>query len=171
MKKDTREIYKVLLKHGKKVLYSEEFVRAFHQKHHYRTSVAEHTLQVAAISVRLCRFLKRHGIAVDERAAVRGALMHDLGMVGRREKYKNDVECSQRHPIESAKVARRLYPDLDQKTVDIIERHMWPVKPYPLPTSVESIVVSLADKWGSITDLLPFAQPWEHRWAGTFVKE
>ena len=124
MKKDTREIYKVLLKHGKKVLYSEEFVRAFHQKHHYRTSVAEHTLQVAAISVRLCRFLKRHGIAVDERAAVRGALMHDLGMVGRREKYKNDVECSQRHPIESAKVARRLYPDLDQKTVDIIERHI-----------------------------------------------
>ena len=168
MKKDTKEIYLVMLRYGKEVLYSRVFFDAFHQRHHFRTSVAEHTLQVTAISLLLCRCLERHGVRVDERAVVRGALMHDLGMVGRYDKYKNNMECSQRHPVESVRIAEQLYPGLDKKTKDIILRHMWPVKPYPLPASVESIIVSLADKWGSITDLLPFAQPWEHRWAQTF---
>ena len=87
-------------------------------------------------------------------AVVKGALCHDLGILGRYEKYKSNKECSRRHPADSVEIARKLVEDLPEKSADIIERHMWPAGHSKAPNSLECVIVSVADKYAAIKDLV-----------------
>ena len=138
--------------YGKKILESEDFRRGYGQVHHGNTSVAQHSLDVAQAAVLLCRKFQERGYQPDERTVVIGALCHDLGILGRHEKYSNFVECCFRHPLDSVKTARKIFPDLDDKTAKAISRHMFPMTILP-PTSLEGAIVSLADKYVSIKSL------------------
>lgn len=169
MKQDIQRIRRQLLRYGKEILYSPVFGACFYQRHHYRTSVGEHSLQVAAVSLRICDYLEKRGISVNRDVIVKAALMHDLGMVGRYQRYRNNYECGKRHPEESVKEAKKIYPDLDPLTEEVILGHMWPLSVHP-PRSREGVIICIADKWGSMTDLMPFAQRWDHRWAKYFRK-
>ena len=117
MKKSKRfaeeELERRIRKYGKPVLSDRCFLAAEHQKHHFRTSVASHSRQVALYTLKICRALQANGIAVDEEMAVRAALCHDLGIVGRKQKYKNNYECLRRHPVDSVEVAKRIFPQMD----------------------------------------------------------
>ena len=100
------------------------------------------------------RTLKKLHIKVNVPAVVVASLCHDLGMLGRYEKFSSGKECSREHPKESVAVARELVSDLPEKTEDIIERHMWPMGQAKAPNSIEGIVVSVADKYNAVKDLV-----------------
>lgn len=102
----------------------------------------------------LCYALRKLKINVSIPAVVIGALCHDLGILGRGEKYDSKKECSREHPKESVEVARVLVDELPEKTEDIIERHMWPVGDSKAPNSIEGAVVSVADKYNAVKDIV-----------------
>ena len=77
---------------------------------------------------------------------------HDLGMLGREEKYRNRRDAWRRHPQESVRAAREVLPDLNRNTEACIAAHMWPLAGRPLP-SREGAVVVAADKYATIMDL------------------
>ena len=143
-----------LMLYGNDVLQSEEMKKAFDQTHHQWSTVGEHTFRVAFSSVMICYALKKLNIKVSIPAVVIGALCHDLGILGRSEKYSSGKECSREHPKESVTVARELVGDLPEKTEGIIERHMWPIGQSKAPDSIESVVVSVADKYNAVKDLV-----------------
>ncbi len=144
---------KDLQRYGAKILTSGQFRKAGRQKHHLRASVAEHSVRVARASLKIAYALDNFGIRTDKRSLVIGSLCHDLGMLGRDEKYKNNAECCRRHPGDSVEESRKLVPDIDLKTQQIIERHMFPLNGRP-PTSLEGAIVSAADKYASVQDLI-----------------
>ena len=43
---------------------------------------------------------------------------------------------------------------MPDKTEDIIERHMWPAGHTKAPNSIEGFVVSVADKYNAVKDLV-----------------
>ena len=140
--------------YGDEIIDSEEMQQAFEQIHHLRSTVGDHTMRVTASSLRLCYILKKLRVNVDIPAVVIASLCHDLGMLGRDEKYSSDKECYREHPKDSVTVARELVSEMPEKTEDIIERHMWPMGPTEAPNSVEGLVVSVADKYNAVKDLV-----------------
>lgn len=140
--------------YGRDILTSKEFAEAYEQTHHHKSTVAKHSLRVARDTIRVCEFLSRHGVEVDERKAVRAALLHDLGILGRDERFSSSYEMSRRHPIESAMKASKFEPVMDETMRQAIERHMFPVFAKP-PTKPEAVAVCIADKMGSFQDLFP----------------
>ena len=147
-------IQKDINRYGKKILESDKMKEAYEQTHHQWATVGEHTLRVTATSVLFCYALNKLNIKVSLPAIVIGALCHDLGILGRDEKYSTAKECSKEHPVDSVKVARELVPSLSDKSADIIERHMWPVGESKAPNSIEGVVVSVADKYSAVKDLI-----------------
>ena len=140
--------------YGNDVLRSDEMKQAYEQTHHMWSTVGEHTLRVAMSSVMICYALKKLHIKVNIPAVVIGSLCHDLGMLGRREKYSSASESNREHPKESVTVARDLMGELPEKTEEIIEQHMWPLGDSKAPDSIESAVVSVADKYTAVKDLV-----------------
>jgi uncharacterized protein len=140
--------------YGGEVIDSEEMQKAFDQTHHFWSTVGEHTIRVTASSMKICYVLKKLHINVNIPAVVVASLCHDLGMLGRDEKYTSDKECHREHPKDSVAVAREIVSEMPEKTEDIIERHMWPMGPSEAPNSVEGFVVSIADKYNAVKDLV-----------------
>ena len=50
--------------------------------------------------------------------------------------------------------AIKLMEDLPEKSADIIERHMWPAGHSKMPNSLEGVIVSAADKYAAVKDLI-----------------
>ncbi len=147
-----RNVETILFTYGREIMDSEEFQSAFCQIHHMRTTVAEHSINVAVISILLCLVLAKLHCAVDLQAVVQAALCHDLGILGREEKYHSNYQCCRQHPVDSVEVAKRILGDYDDKTLKIIETHMWPARP-GRPHSLEGYVVTLADKYAAIREV------------------
>ena len=150
-------------RYGGDVLDSDLMKEAFKQRHHLRSTLGDHTYRVTRASLRISYLLHRLHIPVDLESIVVGALCHDLGMIGRDEKYASNGECYQKHPDDSAEVARKLFPDLSEKTEEVIRRHMWPIEPGKAPDSLEGYVVSAADKYSSIIDLIKGSGAYSHK--------
>ena len=140
--------------YGSEILNSDEMREAFGQTHHTRSTVGEHTQRVAEKSLAICYALDRLHIRTDIPAVVTGSLCHDLGILGRDEKYESERECYRHHPADSLEVARKLVDILPDKTRDIIEHHMWPTAGSKAPGSLEGIIVSAADKAAAVEDFI-----------------
>ena len=144
-----------IIRYGKDILTSEVFRKAASQPHHVKSTVWDHTMNVCIIAVKLCRERMRRGIRLNEKDLVQAALCHDLGMVGREEKYKNVFETWLKHPVESAKIAKEIVPDLSPNAEMMIRCHMWPLSGLS-PQSREGRLLCLADKYASMAD-------WQYR--------
>ena len=143
----------VIRKYGNDILASKEFKKARRQIHHHRTTVASHSVRTAIAGLKICLALRKIGINVDTRMVVRTALLHDLGMVGRNERYRNNYECCVKHPENSASISKQICPDLDEKSLAAIESHMWPLSTR-IPRTKEALVLCMADKVSSVEDLI-----------------
>lgn len=152
-------IRKELDAYGSDVLESDEMQRAFEQTHHQKSTVAEHTIRVAMSSVMICYALRKLHISTNIPAVVVGSLCHDLGIIGRDEKYSSERECHREHPKDSVAVAKELIEDLPEGTEQIIERHMWPIGDSKAPRTLESAVVSVADKYTAVKDIVKGREP------------
>ena len=82
-----------LERYGRTILRSDEMRRAYQQTHHTRSTVGEHIQRVAEKSLAICYVLDRLHIRTDIPAVVAGSLCHDLGILGRDEKYSSEKEC------------------------------------------------------------------------------
>ena len=154
-KQSRREaMHEDLMLYGGKILNSEEMQRAFTQKHHTLSSVGAHTMRVAMTSLAICYALKKLHIKTDISSVVTGSLCHDLGILGRDEKYHSSGECSRQHPLDSVEIANKLTGGLSDKEADIIARHMWPVGKSKPPNSLEGAIVSAADKVAAVEDFV-----------------
>ncbi len=154
-KQSRREaMHEDLMLYGGKILNSEEMQRAFTQKHHTLSSVGAHTMRVAMTSLAICYALKKLHIKTDISSVVTGSLCHDLGILGRNEKYHSSGECSRQHPLDSVEIASKLTGGLSDKEADIIARHMWPVGKSKPPNSLEGAIVSAADKVAAVEDFV-----------------
>ena len=155
MRKDKPELRKrierIMQRYGKRILERPEFEQAMHQTHHRRTTVGKHTLHVAAAAIGICILLDKIHVHVKEEDVVNGALLHDLGILGRAEKYKNNHECLRKHAEDSVETAKKIIPDLNANTEDIIRNHMWPFSGTH-PKTKEAVIVSAADKIASVRD-------------------
>ena len=159
MNKNRKEqIIKEIKTYGGDVLNSEEMRQAFGQTHHLWSTVGEHSIRVAIASVMICHALEKLHVKVDLPKVVVGSLAHDLGILGRKEKFDSAMQMSREHPKESVAVAREILDDLPKETEDIIERHMWSLGKSRMPNSIEGMIVSAADKYSSVADLVKGSQ-------------
>ncbi len=137
---------KKIRRYGGRIIKSPEFKAGFDQPHHYISSVSDHTLNVTIQALKISHIFRIFGVHTDERVIVKAALLHDLGIIGRYEKYKNNSECGKKHPGDSVKIAKRMLKRLDDKTGDSIRYHMWPLGGR-LPKYIEGRIIVAADKW------------------------
>ncbi len=136
-----------------KIYRSLYFQKALRQEHHYTSTVARHTMAVAAVCLRIYYLLQERGIHLNKEALTKAALCHDLGIIGRHDKFQNDLVCCFRHPIDSVKAAGEIFPDLDERTKDAIRHHMFPQGCLP-PHHLEGLILILADKYCATRDVL-----------------
>lgn len=131
---------------ARRIYDCDAFKKAIKQAHHGHTSVAVHTICVAVISLRIYYFLLEHHIRLNKDSLIKGALLHDLGIVGRYSKYANDVVCCYRHPIDSVSIAESIFYHINETVIDSILHHMFPMTPIP-PHHLEGFVLIAADKY------------------------
>ena len=107
-------------------------------KHHGPVTTLDHSLFVAFSTYRVARLLR-----MDVRAAVRGALLHDLYLYDSKDKSAHPGNQCFDHPRFAARNAAALTP-LSPKERNIILSHMWPLGG-ALPRSLEAWMVDLVD--------------------------
>ena len=139
--------------YGADVLQSDEMKQAYDQTHHKWSTLGEHTIRVAMSSVMICYALKKLNIKVNIPLVVIASLCHDLGMLDRG-KFSSMKESNLEHPRESVLVAKDIVKDLPEEAESIIERHMWPVGKSEVPDSLEGAIVSVADKYNAVKDIV-----------------
>lgn len=108
---------------------------------HGTTTVLEHSIQVARMSLRISRFLP---LRLDRRALIRGALLHDYFLYDWHDR-KHPRLHGFRHPAIALHNARQDFL-LTAIEENIILRHMFPLTPVP-PVYAEAWIVCLADKY------------------------
>lgn len=136
---------------GQEILVSEEFQLALTQEHHYTSTVFRHSVIVALISLSIYYFLSRFGFNINKKELVIAALAHDIGILGRTEKYSNRLVCTYKHPRESEVILRKIVPNLSESAYKAVKWHMFPVFS-PLALSWTGIIITIADKVGSFKD-------------------
>ena len=141
-------------RYGSDILASENMLRSRTFIQHGATSVYEHSLHVAAKSLELARRMKLH---VDERAMVRGALLHDFFL------YDWHV-ADPTHRLHGFYHARTAYRNAEKEFAlgrierDVILRHMFPLTLIP-PRCREGLLVCLADKLCAVSETVPVRLP------------
>lgn len=120
------------------LLDSEQVRMMGRWKHHGPISTLDHSLFVAYLSFRLARSL-----GLDERAAARGGLLHDLYLYDSKDKSAHPGWQCFDHPKAAARNAEEL-TELSSKERNIILSHMWPLGG-ALPRSREALLVDLVD--------------------------
>ena len=140
----------IIVKYGRHIISTEEFMHTFEQTHHLNTTVGDHTLSVAAEAVKLC-LMRGYSDEETIRNVVTAALCHDLGIMGRKEKYSNTAQCYLKHPLDSVDVYMGVTGEQEERVMDSIRNHMFPVKP-GMPRYKEGWILTLADKISSFRE-------------------
>lgn len=145
------DIGAILLKYGRDILLSRGMQSEKNYIQHGSTSVFVHSVGVAYLSVWLAR---RLSLRLDERALVRGALLHDYFLYD----WHVPDPVHRLHGFRHARFAQK-NADRDFKLGeverDIILRHMFPLNPIP-PRYVESILVCAADKICAVCEMISY---------------
>ena len=113
---------------------------------HGTVSVAEHSIAVARACVRLSRALR---IKIDERALVRGALLHDYFLYDWHDQSSSRPHHATRHGSYALENAERDF-ELGAVERDMIEHHMFPLA--PPPRTREGWLLTAADKYVSLAE-------------------
>lgn len=142
-------IYQTIYAYGTPVLQSELFALAGQQTHHKCTTVALHSMRVAVVSIVLARLFS----GIDMNCLVTAALAHDFGILDRWQVFSGKHDCWYRHPIRTREILEREYPDTDEKIMQAVESHMWPLA-YTMPHSKEAAILCIADKLAACYDMI-----------------
>lgn len=115
-------------------------------KQHYDTSCFEHCRNVAYYSYLICK--KYH---FDYISAARAGMLHDLFLYDWRVRQDDRKGLHAfTHPQTALNNASKIFK-LNEKEVDIILKHMWPIT-LRFPKYIESYVITLVDKYCAIQE-------------------
>lgn len=116
---------------------------------HGRTSIYDHSIQVARFSLYLAQKLP---VRVDRRSLIRGALLHDYFLYDWHVPDDSHRLHGFKHPKTAWKNAKAdfLLTPIEE---NIIRRHMFPLTLIP-PACRESWIVCLADKYCALRETL-----------------
>lgn len=126
---------------------------------HGKTSVFDHCLNVAIISLKIARQFK---IAVDEKSLITGALLHDYFLYDWHNKEKSPSWHGLKHPAIALSNARRDFP-INLIETDIIINHMFPLT-FHSPKTKEGWLITIADKFCSIAEILRLKKYKARQW-------
>ena len=118
--------------------------------HHGDVTTYEHCDHVARVCYRINRKLHLH---TDERALIVAAFLHDFYLYDWHEKNAGHRLHGFSHPTAACNNAVKNF-QIGLKEQNIIRTHMWPLTLYRLPSSKEAWIVSLADKYCSIVEVV-----------------
>ncbi|MDO4866940.1 MAG: phosphohydrolase [Clostridia bacterium] len=154
----------LIRRHGRDILASPGLRSQRGHLQHGRVSVLQHEVAVALMCLKLARGLR---LRVDERALVRGALLHDYFLYDWHEKDPSHRWHGFTHPARALRNADRdfVLGDIER---DMIACHMFPLVPR-LPHRRESALLCLADKLCALRETLrrPKGRVRDPRRAGT----
>ena len=114
---------------------------------HGLTTVYEHSVGVAGASLKLAEFFH---LKVNEKALIRGALLHDYFLYDWHIKRKGHHFHGFTHPATALRNAEKEY-NLGDIERNIISRHMFPLTIVP-PMCREAWLVCLADKYCAVKE-------------------
>ena len=134
---------------GEGILLSEGMQRMRTYKQHGMTSIFSHSVNVACVSVWLAARLH---LRVDERAMIRGALLHDYFLYDWHVSAKEHRWHGFRHAGTALANASRDF-ELGDVERDVIRKHMFPLNP-ALPRYRETVIVTLADKVCAVQEFM-----------------
>ena len=109
---------------------------------HVDGNTLSHSVAVARLSYAIAK--KLHW-AIDVKALVTGAMLHDYYLYDTRTMPWSDYRHSLIHPKMAAENAKKILP-LTRREENMIRSHMWPIPGAPLPRSREAWLVCAADK-------------------------
>ena len=141
-------------RYGEGILRSEGMQRMRTYKQHGSTSIFAHCVNVACTSLRIA---DRLNLRVNERAMVRGALLHDYFLYDWHVSAREHRWHGFRHAGTALQNAERDF-QLSDVERDVIKKHMFPLNP-ALPACKEAYIVTLADKICAVREF--FASPRE----------
>lgn len=129
------------------ILEHSEFQKLKGIRHHHG-SVYEHCLKVSYLAYRIAIKFR-----LDVVSTIRGALLHDFYLYKfKKRENKNILAEGYRHSRNHPKIAKEnalKYFQLNEKEIDIILSHMFPVG---LPKTPEAWVTTWADKFLAIAE-------------------
>ena len=137
--KTKKAVSKKILHHASDILNSKNMLSEKNYIQHGNISCFEHSLNVAEKSIFICKFFS---IKTNERALIRGALLHDYFL------YDWHSAAQKLHGFFHAETALKNAKkdfSLCQIEEDIIKKHMFPLNITP-PKHRESWIVCIADK-------------------------
>lgn len=117
---------------------------------HNGNTTLQHVENVADVSFRIAEKL---GIDIDEKALVRGAMLHDYYLYTFKETKMSPYRHGISHPETALKNASKRHR-LTEKETNIIRSHMWPMTFLHPPMSREAVLVCLADKYCAVNEML-----------------
>lgn len=133
--------FELVRRHGADILSSPGMRRERGFMQHGHVSVYRHSLAVAMLCVKLSRGMR---LRVNERALVRGALLHDYFLYDWHDPDPSHKWHGFSHASAALKNARRDF-DLSSVEENMIASHMFPLS-VPAPRCRESLILWLADK-------------------------
>ena len=144
MKKDKTEFLNII----EDLLNNELVLQMRNYRQHYDISTYEHCMNVSYISYRICKKLK-----LDYVSMARAAMLHDLFLYDWRDKRPKQ-KFTDLHAFSHPKIAlenAKKVTMLNEKEIDIILKHMWPVT-IKFPKYKESFIITIADKYSAIME-------------------
>ena len=141
-------VAELILRYGSDILTSKGMLKSKGFVQHGTQSIYDHSLHVTSMCIRLSR--KLH-IRIDERALVRGALLHDYFLYDWHE--SGHKWHGFHHAATSLKNARRDF-EIGEIEADMIRCHMFPLN-LRVPRCRESWILCVADKISSVAELSP----------------
>ncbi len=131
-------IWKILneIRESSRFKNSKQFIQ------HGKTSVYMHSVSVAYMS---CYIAEKYNLSVDYYSLITGALLHDYFLYDWHDKEDGHKRPHGfYHPSAALANAERDF-EINNRTKNIIKRHMFPLTPIP-PVCLEGWVVCIADK-------------------------
>ena len=130
------------------IVKSEKFERMKGYRHHVKSSAYHHSIRVAYLCYLHHKFFETD---IDIKELVRGALLHDFYLYDWHDKNKEHRYHGITHPRAALKNAIEIYPDLTEREMDMILRHMFPLTPRP-PKTKAGWIVCFYDKIAALGD-------------------
>lgn len=134
---------------GHPITSSSKMMKEKHFTQHRGTSVYEHSIGVAYTSYFIAKHLP---VQFDEKALIRGALLHDYFLYDWHEKDDSHKWHGFNHPRIAKEKAIQDF-QINEKEANIIHRHMFPLTLIP-PKHREGVLVSCMDKICAICEMM-----------------
>ena len=136
-----------VIHYGADVLYSNEYLKCNEFIQHGSTTVYEHTLSVAMLSVAIARRLP---FKFDFYSLVRGCLLHDFFLYDWHDEHKPIKNHALNHASRALENAAERFA-INPIEADMIKKHMFPLN-IPLPKYRETFILTISDKICSVRE-------------------